>query len=108
MTDVHGLFSALAGIPKLDGAACRGQAWAFDPVEQSDTGGTGNNIPNSSRPTGAEVRDLQLAALAVCAVCPALDACRTWFDSLPPRDRPTGVIAGRIRRTREPREQATA
>jgi WhiB family redox-sensing transcriptional regulator len=94
MTDVHGLFGALAGIPRLDGAACRGQAWAFDPVEQSDN--------------GAEVRDLQLAALAVCAVCPALDACRTWFDSLPPRDRPTGVIAGRIRRTREPREQATA
>ena len=35
-------------------------------------------------------------ALQLCAACPVLAACRAWFTSLPVRDRPIGVVAGRL------------
>jgi hypothetical protein len=39
-----------------------------------------------------------LSAIRLCLSCPALAACRRWFDATPPTQRPTGVIAGRIHR----------
>lgn len=41
-----------------------------------------------------EARHLQ--ALRLCQQCPAIVECEQWFDSLRPKDRPLGVIAGRL------------
>lgn len=39
-------------------------------------------------------------ALRVCARCPALNACRSWVDSLPPAHRPAGVTGGHFHKPR--------
>ena len=46
---------------------------------------------------------------ALCRVCRALDACGEWFESLPPEERPEGVIAGRVPvfKKRRPRKTAS-
>jgi WhiB family redox-sensing transcriptional regulator len=80
------LFAALAGIPRLPGAACRGHHELFDPHH--------GDAPE--RP-GAEAK-----ALALCHRCPALAGCSAWFDGLPPKQRPHGVIAGRVNRLPTP------
>ena len=72
MSAVDALFEALRGIPPLPGALCRGQHELFDDAD----------LPNR--------------ALALCARCPALAGCSTWFEALPPKHRPPGVIAGRV------------
>lgn len=74
-----------AAAPRLDGAACLGMWEAFDPA---DTGETEQDVDYRHR-----------TAMGICARCPALSACRTWVDSLPPRQRPGGVTAGRINPT---------
>lgn len=89
MTDLSALLGALRPIPRLDGAACRGNSWAFDPAE-----------PDEDR---AAVRDRHDVARSVCGNCPALTKCAQWIESLPPRVRPHGVIAGRIRLPRSVR-----
>lgn len=76
------IFATLLGIPKLDGANCTGQWSLFDEPERGD-------------PARREVVD---SALRLCATCPALAPCGTWFDRLPLDERPTGVVAGRLRR----------
>ena len=68
-------FTVIASFPRLAGAACKGRAPLFDP-ESSD----------------------QPAALSLCASCTALQACRAWFDSLSPKHRPEGVVAGIVHR----------
>lgn len=68
--------------PRLDGAACVGRASLFDEAQ-----------PNED---GAAAAQRQLQALALCRGCPVLDACREWVASLPPRQRPPGVVAGRV------------
>lgn len=79
------VLEALGGIPALPGARCRGRHQLFDATIHSDRGG----------PT-ARVNDARRDALAVCASCPALEPCRTWVNSLPPRRRPHGVVAGTV------------
>jgi hypothetical protein len=69
------LLGALAGIPPLPGALCRGQWNLFD--EANDPGAIE-------------------AATRTCELCPALDRCRQWVNGLPPRNRPTGVVAGQL------------
>lgn len=69
------LFGILAAVPDLPGAACAGHAPAFD--EDGD----------------------EAAALALCGRCSALRRCRSWFDGLEPRQRPTGVVAGLVHHT---------
>ncbi len=86
------IFGALAGVPRLDGANCLGLWSLFDEPEPGDTDG----------------RDANRAAVELCRTCPALDDCRTWLDSLRPKDRPTGVIAGRILRTKQLRKKISA
>ena len=71
-TSVETFLGALAGIPRLPGALCRGQWELFDDAELPDE------------------------ALTLCRRCPALAACSAWFEGLPPRRRPQGVIAGRV------------
>ena len=77
-----GFVGALAGCPTLPGARCRGRPHLFDeqrPDEPADT---------------VQARHTQ--ALSLCNRCPALEDCRAWFATLKPRQRPGGVIAGRI------------
>jgi hypothetical protein len=42
----------------------------------------------------AQARNAQ--ALRICQSCPALQPCSAWFESLPPKARPLGVVAARI------------
>ncbi|MCW2686152.1 MAG: hypothetical protein JWR37_1042, partial [Mycobacterium sp.] len=80
------LLDALAGVPRLPGALCRDRAALFDP-------------PASSADDD-DVEYAQGAALALCRRCPSLAGCRVWFDNLPARHRPLGVIAGQINQPR--------
>jgi WhiB family redox-sensing transcriptional regulator len=71
----EGLASALAGIPELPGARCRGKWAIFDETECPET---------------------TEFALNLCGSCQARAECKEWFESLPPRMQPIGVIAGRV------------
>ncbi|KAA1243111.1 hypothetical protein F0Q45_25845 [Mycobacterium simiae] len=67
-------------MPRLPGAACVGRWDLFDP-----------------RPDNDPDRDhTEAAALQLCRTCPALAGCRRWVDSLSPKHRPAGVVAGRL------------
>lgn len=75
-----GLLAAICQAPDLPGALCKGLNRLFDPAEQHEP--------------APEVERRHRIALETCRACPALDRCREWFDGLPKRDRPQGVIAG--------------
>lgn len=78
---IVGLLLAV-GAPALPGARCRGRAHLFDEPEPGEP---------------AELVEQRHAqALGLCQHCSALTACAAWFDTLPPRQRPAGVVAGRI------------
>jgi hypothetical protein len=66
--------AALANLPHLEGAACVGHARLFD--------------------HGAPGKNYRQAA-AICASCPALEACRTWAATVPAK-KLTGLIAGKL------------
>ena len=71
-----------ATVPRLPGAACRGRAELFDPIE----GGEHN----------PRYWDVTVAAMNICRrECPVLADCRCWLGSLDPAQRPRGVVAGR-------------
>ena len=70
-----------ATTPRLRSASCRGQHELFDRTRVRS--GQGLHLARAE-------------ALAVCAGCPVLEQCRAWLDALPPRQRPRGVIAGRV------------
>lgn len=82
---------AIAAVPKLDGAACRGST-DFDIDHDCD------GEPPEAR------EDRLRRAVAVCTGCPALDACAAWFDGLSAHQRPTGVVAGEV--IERPRRQS--
>lgn len=73
--------------PALPGAACIGLWDLMDEPEATDP----------------DRRDVIDQAARLCGICPALAACAAWYDGLPPGQRPGGVVAGRLRRTRAPR-----
>ncbi|WP_224111297.1 hypothetical protein [Mycobacterium avium] len=73
----EGLAGALAGVPLLEGAKCKGRPERFDIDIRSD-------------------RESIDWAAYTCGACPALRKCRAWVDGLPPRQRPSGVVAGRL------------
>lgn len=80
---VVGLLSRLlADSPKLPGAACSTSPLLFDP-------------PDGHEQHADVVRRHEAAARMCTFTCPALDECKTWFNALPPRQRPAGVVAGR-------------
>ncbi len=91
MNSFESLLSALAGVPVLPGARCRGRHALFDP--------RGEGEPADA----AEARHRQ--ALGLCQRCPALPECQRWVESLPPRHRPFGVIAGQLRPEPQPRKE---
>lgn len=77
-----GLFDALGIIPSLPGAKCRGRDRLFDEAQ-----------PNEDEDT---VDQRHAEALTLCCQCPALERCTDWLLDLPPGQRPTGVVAGRL------------
>ena len=91
-TTLAELLGALLGAPNLDGAACRGLSSTFDPPEPGED--------------AAQVEHRHGVALALCQGCPALDPCRVWFESLQPRQRPAGVIAGLVVEAHTTRREA--
>lgn len=68
--------------PALPGARCRGHAALFDEAAPGEP--------------PKVVASRQLMALELCDGCPARDPCSAWVDALPPKQRPAGVVAGRI------------
>ncbi|GAB3216789.1 class I SAM-dependent methyltransferase [Mycolicibacterium hippocampi] len=62
------------------GALCVGDHDLFDP-------------PQDGEAAAAAAARHELAA-DICRACPEVTACRAWVDSLPPRRRPGGVVAG--------------
>jgi len=92
MNPFEELLSTMAKVPVLRGARCRGRHELFDP-------------PGCDEPAAvAQARTEQ--ALRICQSCPALQSCSQWFDSLPPKDRPHGVVAARICNPKERKRTA--
>lgn len=83
MNDFEKLLSALAGVPVLRSARCRGHHATFDPPGDGEAADT------------AAARHAQ--ALTICSACPALEPCRAWVEGLPNKQKPSGVVAGQIR-----------
>jgi hypothetical protein len=61
---------------------CRGHPDVFDPPEHGDD--------------HTDTAERIAFAVKACRRCPALAACKAWFNSLPAKERPTGVVAGRV------------
>lgn len=82
---LHDLLLALAGAPALVGARCRGRSHLFDEAQPDED------------PDTTTFRHQH--ALTLCRGCTALASCQRWFDTLPARQRPPGVVAGRAPET---------
>lgn len=76
------LAKVLRDSPKLDDAACRDH-----PPQLFD---------------GEDVLDVEDAREICLTACRSYDACRAWYESLPPKERPCGVCAGELREWPEP------
>jgi WhiB family redox-sensing transcriptional regulator len=74
VTVVDNLFAALRSIPALPGAKCVGRHELFESPDPGD-------IAN---------------AVELCSHCPARLPCAQWVESLPPTQRPAGVVGGRV------------
>lgn len=83
---VEVLAAILRGVPSLPGAACAGHPEPFDPPERGDD-------PH-------DTAERHAFAVSACQRCPALPACRAWFASLRPTQRPHGVTAGQVHNPR--------
>ncbi len=90
MSDLASLLGSMRRAPRLPGAACRGKWALFDPAEPTEA--------------ADETRNRHQAALAACQSCPALAGCEQWFAGLQPRQRPLGVVAGRINEPKKRRQ----
>ena len=73
----------MAGTPDLTTGHCVGLWTLFDPQ--------GDDEPQDV------VDNRHAVAVALCQACPVAAACAEWFSGLPPQDRPTGVVAGKVR-----------
>lgn len=83
MSQLDAILAAVGAAPCLPGAKCRGRHSLFDPAAKGED------------PDTVAARHAQ--AVELCSYCPALDKCRDWLDSLPPQQRPYGVVAGVVR-----------
>lgn len=97
---VAALLDELAVAPRLAGARCVDRHELFDATIEAERTGP---------PGAADLAAARTEALRLCAGCPELMACRTWFDALPKKHRPLGVVAGRIitGRRQAPRQKTT-
>jgi hypothetical protein len=82
MSNAIDLLRELAATPDLPGAACVGERDVFDAC------------------TERGAHRVYTLAVRICSQCPALAACSAWLNSLPVEERPHGVTAGVIRRSR--------
>jgi hypothetical protein len=82
VSTLDAMLTAIGAAPCLPGARCRGRHHLFDPA------GTHEPAP--------VVQQRHAQALGLCQDCPALEPCRAWVASLPPKRRPQGVVAGTI------------
>jgi hypothetical protein len=82
------ILEAVGAAPCLPGAKCRGRSSLFDAAADREP---------------AEVVEARHAlALDLCIyACPAIDKCQEWYESLPPRRRPAGVVAGEVRQGKQ-------
>ena len=85
------LMLALAGAVSLPGARCRNRSHLFDAGEPNEEPGT--------------VAARHSQAIGQCNLCPSFQKCADWLDSLPPRRRPSGVVAGRVINIPKPRKK---
>jgi hypothetical protein len=83
MSALEELLSSLAGTPTFPGCRCRGKHHLFDEAAKHEPADV------------VEARHAQ--AIGLCGGCPALNRCESWWHSLPPRHRPAGVVAGKVR-----------
>jgi hypothetical protein len=82
---VDRLVAALAGAvptPDMPEARCRGRADLFDEAAAGEE--------------AAAVEYRHRRALQLCGGCPELARCTSWIAALPRKERPGGVVAGRI------------
>lgn len=84
-------------VPDLAGARCRGRRELFDATISSERGGTTDAAEYARE-----------AAQRLCEQCPALDRCRQWLHSLPPRQRPLGVVAGQVNQPARQHSEVTS
>lgn len=63
-------------------APCRGKWDTFDPAGEKEH--------------RLAVAERHAEAVEFCDSCRLLEVCRGWLDSLPPAQRPIGVVAGRV------------
>jgi len=71
----YGLLTQIVDMPRMPQASCRDrQMW---PVFDAATGDL----------------DAQREALDCCASCPCRNECQSWLATVPPQDRPLGVVA---------------
>jgi WhiB family redox-sensing transcriptional regulator len=82
MNQLDALLDAVGAAPCLPGARCRGRHTLFDPPAPGENPDT--------------VASRHAQALGLCSRCPALSRCGDWLESLPPRKRPHGVVAGNV------------
>jgi hypothetical protein len=76
------LTAILRDSPKLSGAACAGRTLHDPPQPFEDE-------------DDLEYRHHR--AVTICnTCCPVFAQCRAWVESLPPSQRPSGVIAGQL------------
>lgn len=76
------LAKILTGLPRLADAACTGRGDLFAPAAADED------------PDDLAYR--HEAAAGLCRTCPALAPCSAWAASLPPRQRPAGVLAAQV------------
>jgi WhiB family redox-sensing transcriptional regulator len=88
VSDFDILLAAIAGAPALVGARCRGKAHLFDGAQPGE------------KPEVVAQRHNQ--ALGFCGRCEAAERCRDYFNGLPRRKRPTGVVAGQVHQPARP------
>jgi hypothetical protein len=80
------LIATVVTTPDLPGAACVDERETFDAA--------------TSRQAGSPYGGIYDRAVKICAGCAALGDCRRWVTGLPVNQRPYGVTAGLIRRSR--------
>jgi hypothetical protein len=83
MSQPNDILAAVGAAPALPGAKCRGRHSLYDPAALGENPDT--------------VAARHALAVELCSYCPALTRCESWFYSLPPRQRPCGVVAGVVR-----------
>jgi hypothetical protein len=86
MSTLDDLAADLAEIPPLRGARRKGRSDVWDEHDNPE---------------------LVEFALNQCRSCAAQTDCERWFLGLRPGQRPTGVVAGRVNRPRQPRKRAS-